>query len=69
MRPISAPTVEHPRKGATALPGAESGDLPGDLRGLRELEGLAHVQRVMDVPGRWALLGLGVWVMWHTRDA
>jgi PAS domain S-box-containing protein len=34
-----------------------------------ELPSLARVQRRVDIPARWALLALGIWVVWHTRDA
>ena len=30
---------------------------------------LVHIQRQVDIPTRWTLLGLGVWVLWRTRDA
>jgi len=29
---------------------------------------LARVQQHFDLPGRWALLALGVWVVWRTRE-
>ncbi|PKO23439.1 MAG: hypothetical protein CVU38_04075, partial [Chloroflexi bacterium HGW-Chloroflexi-1] len=30
---------------------------------------LARIQQRIDLPGRWALLALGVWVAWRTREA
>lgn len=29
---------------------------------------LVHIQRLVDIPTRWTLLGLGLWVLWRTRD-
>ncbi len=30
---------------------------------------LVRIQRQVDIPTRWTLLGLGVWVLWRTRDS
>ena len=30
---------------------------------------LVRIQRQVDIPTRWTLLVLGIWVLWRTRDA
>ena len=30
---------------------------------------LVRIQRQVDIPTRWTLLALGIWVLWRTRDA
>jgi signal transduction histidine kinase len=51
----------------TAAPRGETGMSP--VNESVHLPSLTPIERLVDVPVRWALLTVGIWVMWHTRDA
>lgn len=46
----------------------ESSGRAGPVRRVRA-RSLLRIQRLVDIPTRWTLLALGVWVAWHTRDS
>jgi signal transduction histidine kinase len=47
---------------------ARSSDGSAPTAGQVRPPSLVHIQRLVDIPTRWTLLGLGVWVLWRTRD-
>ena len=53
MKPNAAPAARKPGSPATA----------GRIRP----PSLVRIQRLVDIPTRWTLLALGIWVLWRTR--
>lgn len=47
---------------------ARSRDGAAPIAGRVRPPSLVHLQRLVDIPTRWTLLGLGLWVVWRTRD-
>jgi signal transduction histidine kinase/GAF domain-containing protein len=51
----------------TSVAGKTSGSLAAG--GRIRAPSLVRIQQQVDLPTRWTLLGLGVWVLWRTREA